>query len=262
MHITSSQGEFESRSHWFTESSLAESLRFEECLICSNLVHSERQAIHSFLWEGMMSPRAREAFLKGGGFCPRHFWIAKRIEDDTWPSGGVGVAILCENLVASAIEELPPEANLKRAAPKGPFQHKTAVNVLPTGSGCIFCKDWTMREESLLDLLEFLRHKPEWSERLERSPLCVHHARMALQIWRGPEDKLQLCAALGEHLHQLRADLKEFIRKRDWNHREEPPGREKGAVLRAIQVLAGLARQFPAQKTGAEGGGNDGTRER
>jgi hypothetical protein len=261
VRITSSQAEFESQSHWFTESSLSESLRFGECLICSNLIHSERHAIHSFLWEGMMSPHVRGAFLEGGGFCARHFWIAKRTEEDGWRSGGVGVAILCENLVDHAIRELPREAELTRRT-MGPFQFKRTVNVPPPGAGCIFCHDWMVREEALLEILEYLRHKPAWFEKLERSPLCVHHALMALQIWREPDDKLQLRCALEEHLRQLLADLKEFIRKHDWNHRDEPLGREKDAVLRAIQVLTGLARQFPVPKTEVEGGGDNDTRKR
>jgi hypothetical protein len=36
-----------------------------ECLVCSNLTHSERRAIRSFLWEGMMSSEVREQFLEG-----------------------------------------------------------------------------------------------------------------------------------------------------------------------------------------------------
>jgi len=262
MRMIRSQAGVESHSHWFTESTLAESCRSGECLICSNLIHSERQAIHSFLWEGMMSPRARTDFLKGGGFCGRHFWIAKRIEEDEWPSGGIGVALLCENVVADTIENLPSSKELNRPRPMGPFREKPRVDVPSSGSGCIFCHDWSAREESLVEVLEFLKRKPTWSEKVERSPLCVRHTLMALQIWKQPADKLQLRATLEEHLRQLQTDLKEFIRKHDWNYRAEPLGRERDAVSRAIQGLTGLARQFPTQKNGAEGGGNNGTRRR
>lgn len=260
MRTTSSQGECENHSQWFTESSLAESCRFGECLICSNLARSERQAIRSFLWEGMMSPQARAAFLEGGGFCARHFWMAKRIEEDEWPSGGVGVAILCESLVAHVIAKLPSEKDLSRRPPMGPFRQKPAISVPPAGSGCIFCRDRNRGEESLVEILEYLRRKPDWSAKLQQSPLCVHHALMAFRIWKDPADKLQLRAALEEHFRQLQADLKEFIRKHDWNHRDEPLGREKDAVLWTIQSLTGLARQFPVQKSGAEGGGDNGNR--
>ena len=89
MKLGDRQAEFESRAHWRTEMSLPDSLRVGDCLICSNLVQAEQRSIHSFFWEGMMSPDRP----------------AKRIEDERWPAGGIGVAILCENLVAKARAE-------------------------------------------------------------------------------------------------------------------------------------------------------------
>ena len=256
------QAEFESRPHWFTEMSLADSLRHGECLICSNLVHMERRSIRSFLWEGMMSPHVREKFLEGGGFCARHFWIAKRIEEECWPAGGIGVAILCENLVAKAIAELPAETDLNRSEPLGPFRRKKDVHLPAPGSGCMFCLDWIELEESLIATLEYFKNKPVWSEKLEQSPLCVHHSRSALRIWNESENKRQILSALATRLRELQADLNEFIRKHDWNYRHEPLGRERDGVKRTIHVLTGLERQFPLQRTGVEGGKTNGTRER
>jgi Family of unknown function (DUF6062) len=260
--MASPQTQSESRPYWVTEMSLAESLRLGDCLVCSNLIHSERHAIFSFLWEGMMSPDAREKFLNGEGFCARHFWIAKRIEDDSWRAGGIGVAILCENLVARAVANLPRGADLSRREATNRLSRKRKVDARPPGSGCTFCRGRIEREVWLIESLEYLKNKPTWSERLEQSPLCVDHAMLAFEIWREPDDKLQLRASLEAGLRQLQADLNEFIRKHDWNHREEPLGREKDAVPRAIQVLTGLFGQFPFQKAGPEGGRNNGTRER
>jgi len=262
VRIGDQQAEFESHSHWFTENSLEESLRPGECLVCSNLVQSERRGIHSFLWEGMMSPHVRSQFLRGGGFCPRHFWVAKRIEDDCWPAGGIGVAILCENLIEQAIAELPSETEFGRSEPIGLFQRKRNPSVPAPGFGCIFCRDALEQEQSLVETLQYLKNKSAWSGRLEASPLCEHHALLALHIWRNPDDKRLLRASLERRLTELRGDLNEFIRKHDWNHREEPMGREKDAVQRAIEIMTGLLRHFPFQRIGAEGGENHGTRER
>lgn len=262
MKLGDRQAEFDSRPHWFTEMSLADSLRTGECLICSNLIYAERRSIHSFLWEGMMSPHVRGKFLEGGGFCARHFWIAKRIEEECWPAGGIGVAILCENLVAKAIAETPAETDLNGSEPLGPFRRKKDVHVSAPGGGCIFCLDWIEREESLVATLEYLKNKPAWSQNLEQSPLCVHHALLALQIWGGSQDKRQILNALTMRLREVQTDLNEFIRKHDWNHRDEPLGREKDSVQRAIQMLSALERHFPLQRTGVEGGKTNGTRER
>jgi hypothetical protein len=256
------QAEFDSRQHWFTEMSLADSLRIGECLVCSNLIYAERRSIHSFLWEGMMSPVVRAKFLKGGGFCARHFWIAKRIEEECGPAGGIGVAILCENLVAKVVAELPAETDLRRTEPLGPFRRRKDIHLPAPGCGCIFCLDWIEREESLIATLEYLKNKPVWSDKLEQSPLCVHHSRSALRIWNESENKQQILSALATRLRDLQADLNDFIRKHDWNHRHEPLGREKDSVQRAIPILTGLERHFPLQRTGVEGGKTNGTRER
>ena len=260
MPVNNLRAEFESRSHWFTESSLKESLLPGECLVCSNLYSSERHSIHSFLWEGMMSPQARSLFLAGRGFCARHFWIAKRTEDECWPAGGIGMAILCENLVEQSMENLPGEGDLSCPNAHGPFRRK--ARVFRPGADCIFCRERSEREQSLLNALQYLKHRPAWAQNLERSPLCIDHSVLAFRIWKDATDRRQLRGALVEHLRELQKDLKEFMRKHDWNYRDEPLGREKDSVLRAIQILTGPQRQFLFQRTGAEGDGNNGTRKR
>lgn len=262
MPVSKAREDFDSRSYWFTESSLKESLRPGECLVCSNLERSERHSIYCFLWEGMMSPHARSAFLGGKGFCARHFWIAKRIEDESWPAGGIGVAILCENLIEHAIGSLPSHEKHGGAGSQGFLRGRHEPRVLPPGSGCIFCLAQTEREESMLEALQYLKHKAAWARNLESSPLCFGHSMLAFHIWKDPADREQLRGVLVEHLRELQESLKEFIRKHDWNHRDEPLGSEKDSVFRAIQVLTGLERQFPFQGAGTEGGGTDGTRKR
>jgi hypothetical protein len=84
---------------WFTHDLLERAMRGGGCIICGALRMSERKSIHSFLYEGMMSPLVRRRFLDGEGFCARHFAIAREIEDECWPEGGIGVAILCQDLV-------------------------------------------------------------------------------------------------------------------------------------------------------------------
>jgi hypothetical protein len=260
--IMGPQAEFDSHSQWSTESSLEESLRFGECLVCSNLIESERREIEFFLWDGMNSPHVLSEFLESGGFCPRHFWMAERVEEDGWPAGGVGIATLCERLVERAIRKLPRDAELTRRETTGPFRLRRETTVPQSGLECIFCRQRNERERSILDALQYLKNKAAWSRRIAQSPPCMHHALMALRIWRDPADKLELCSGLGMRLQELEADLKEFVRKHDWNHRDEPLGREKDAVLRAMQILTGLQRQFPLRKIGAEGGGSNDTRQR
>ncbi len=245
------------RSHWFTERSLKESFREGECLICSNLAHAGRHAIFSFLWEGMMSPMVRDQFVESGGFCAGRFW-----EEGCWPAGGIGVAILCENLISRALGALPDAKDFEGRKRGGLFPRKTASFLAPPTLDCMFCRDLAEREESLLETLELLKRKELWKEKLDRSPLCLHHTMLAPNHWESPDCRQLLRSDAEARFRQLRADLNEFIRKHDWNHREEPLGREREAVERAIQLLTGLERQFPQPRKRPEGGNDNGNRRR
>ena len=86
------------RGLWFTRSTLSKVFAPGGCALCAVVHASERKGIHSFLYESMMSASVRQKFLDGGGFCSRHFWMAKEIEEETWLRGSIAVAILCEDL--------------------------------------------------------------------------------------------------------------------------------------------------------------------
>jgi hypothetical protein len=237
------------QANWFTQSSLRQSFRRGECLICSNVIASERRSIHSFLYEGMMSPGVRKHFLKGGGFCPRHFWIAKRIEEECWRAGGIGVAILCENLMGQIPSELPaPGSPDRKRVWRGVRRGEPLDGLRLPGFACGYCQENEDRERSLLPELERLLDQQEWSAMLQDAPLCLRHAWLASRLWQRAEARGWLCSRFQDLRKQLANDLQEFIRKHDWQHRDEPLGRERDAVPRAIRFLVGLERQFPGGK--------------
>jgi len=49
----------------------------------------------------------------------------------------------------------------------------------------------------------------------------------------------QLSSRLKSQISELAVDLREFIRKRDYQYRHEPPGREHDSLLRAMYFLVG-----------------------
>jgi hypothetical protein len=63
--MASQQAEFENRSHWFTETFLADKLRLGECLACSNLVHTERRSIQVLTGLERQFPHQRMCFEGG-----------------------------------------------------------------------------------------------------------------------------------------------------------------------------------------------------
>jgi hypothetical protein len=75
----SSEKQSDSKALWLTRDTLSKALALGGCVICRAVHAAERKGIHSFLYEGMMFPLVRQKFLHGGGFCLRHFWMAKEM---------------------------------------------------------------------------------------------------------------------------------------------------------------------------------------
>jgi hypothetical protein len=199
---------------------------------------SERKGIHSFLYEGMMSPSVRRNFLNGGGFCLRHFWMAKEIEEETWLTGGIGIAILCEDLTrlanAGLVNVVAVEPNSRTAL----LRRRKAQPFVP-GESCIFCRDNADKEQFSAEVLEELVDEQEFARPLARNGLCIRHGQLALQLWKDSPKREELFAHLKTQVSELATDLREFIRKHDYQYRDEPRGREQDSVLRAIRAFVG-----------------------
>jgi hypothetical protein len=221
---------------WFTRSLLQRALRVGGCVICAALRISERRSIHSFLYEGMMSPMVRRQFLDGGGFCLRHFWLAKEIEDECWPAGGVGMAMLCEDLVretASHIQHL--DANNSPA----PRPRQSNTNVVLPDYNCVFCAELREKQDGLIKALEQVAGEEEFATRLTPDRLCAFHMQVAIAGWQDSHKRSWIARLAEQQLSVLAEDLREFIRKHDHQHRQEASGHEHDVVVRAIAFLAG-----------------------
>lgn len=223
---------------WATQTTLSKAFALGGCAICNAVHAAERKGIHSFLYEGMMFPFVRQKFLDGGGFCLRHFWMAKEIEDETWLTGGFGMAILCESLTRFA------DAGLSEAVAVEPnarptLRKRREGHVFRPGHDCMFCQENREKEQFLAEVLESLIDEQEFQKPLTTHGLCIRHGELALQIWKDQGKRKELFAQLKTRVSELAADLREFIRKRDYQYRTEPPGREQDSVLRAIRFFVG-----------------------
>ena len=223
---------------WATQTTLSKAFALGGCGICNAVRAAERKGIHSFLYEGMMFPFVRQQFLDGGGFCLRHFWMAKEIEDETWPTGGFGMAILCESLTHLADAGLSEVAAVEPNA-RPTLLRRREANVFLPGHDCMFCRDNREKEQFLAEVLENLVDESEFKKPLATHGLCIRHGELALQIWKDPEKRTELFAFLRTRVSELAADLHEFIRKRDYQYRSETPGREQDSVLRAMRFFVG-----------------------
>jgi hypothetical protein len=223
---------------WASRTGVSKAFALGGCVICNEVHAAERKEIHSFLYEGMMFPFVRQKFLDGGGFCLRHFWMAKGIEDETWLTGGFGMAILCESLTRLANIGLSEAAAVDPNA-RPTLRKRREPHVFLPGHDCMFCQDNREKERSLAEVLETLIDEDEFRKPLTTHGLCIRHGELALQTWKDQAKKKELFVQLETRVNELAADLREFIRKRDHQYRSEPPGREQDSVLRAIRFFVG-----------------------
>lgn len=223
---------------WFTRDIFVRAFALGGCPICHAVHAAERKGIHSFLHEGMMFPSVRQNFLDGGGFCLRHFWMAKAIEDDTWQTGGFGIAILCEELARLASFGLDNTDGTEPNSRSGLLRRREKPPFVP-GHDCMFCRDNREKELFLAEVLEELLDEEEFHQPLAMHGLCIRHGELALRVWKDSSKRNELLSQLRTQLRDLASDLREFIRKKDYQHRNESPGREHDSVLRAMQFFVG-----------------------
>lgn len=233
-----------SSSHWFSKRALEDALQRGGCVICQALRASARRYLHSFLYEGMMSSLVRQDFLAGGGFCPQHFWEAKQIEAEHWAEG-FGVAILCENLLEVVQKDLRRWGSTDQDGKKGVMKirrRKRSVFKFVPGEGCITCHMLKGNEEHLLGVLEeVLEEDAGFCERYTQGGgLCVFHLQAGLAQWQSSVAKQFARQTAENSIHGLLAELQEFLRKHDYQYKNEPRGREWSSPERAIVMLTGL----------------------
>jgi Family of unknown function (DUF6062) len=228
----------------FALSLFRDALGTRGCVLCRTLLQAERRSLFTFLYEGMGAPHARERFLEGGGFCPRHFWWVMHVGHNRWGVGPVELAELCRQLVPRAAAAIAAAGKSRPRARALPFararKNKQELPASVPGAGCIFCREWLEREPRLVALLEKLLDQEEFSRALAAHGLCFRHACLAVAAWQQPGKRRQLSEILRARSDQLVADLAEYLRKQDHRFRDEPFGREADVVERAVEFLAGL----------------------
>jgi Family of unknown function (DUF6062) len=164
--------------------------------------------------------------------------MAKDIEGETWATGGIGMAILCEDLVRLADAGLADASTVEPNSRPTLLRRSEARTFVP-GHDCIFCQDHQKKEKFLAEVLEELVEEQEFRKPLVRNGVCIRHGQLVLQIWKDQGKRVEFFEQLKSRVSELSADLREFIRKHDYQYRDERRGQEQDSVLRAIRFFVG-----------------------
>jgi hypothetical protein len=231
---------------------LEKAVEKEGCALCLALRDVEERALFSFLYEGLSDPSSRERFVRGGGFCPRHFRIALQL---TTASGHVGpfqIADACQMLLKSAAAGLT-QAREAQPGDKWPVWRKrrSEPTAALAGAECMFCADARDREKDLVVALESLISDLSIAEKVAANGLCQRHGQMALSAWKSPRSRNWLTQVLREQIDRLKHHVDEFLRKHDHRFRDEPPGPEADVVRRVVEFL--LGPEATAEEKGRRG---------
>jgi hypothetical protein len=210
------------------------------CTPCVGLRDVEERGLFSFLYEGISDPSTRDKFVRGGGFCPRHFRIALQQTTATGYVGPFQIADVCQMLLNSAAASLT-QAREAQSRDKWPVFQRRRSEPMPaiTGAECMFCADAREKEKDLVLALESLITDPAIADRVEANGLCQRHGRLAISAWNTVSGRDWVIQVLRRHLETLKHHTDEFLRKHDYRFREESPGPEADVVRRAVEFLLG-----------------------
>jgi len=165
--------------------------------------------------------------------------MAKEIEDISWRTGGFGLAILCEDLTRLANSGLDGLDSARSNSRTTLLKWPREIRAFLPGHDCMFCQDNCEKEHFLTEVLEELVEEEEFQKPLAEQGLCIRHGQLAVETWKHSRQGNQLSLRLQSQISELAADLREFIRKRDYKYRNETPGREWDSVLRAMRGFVG-----------------------
>ncbi len=222
---------------------LIEAMQQAGCPVCRLERQASAQSIEAFLWEGVNSPKDRQALIASYGFCQPH---ARQFVAAELSNSGIvlGVNIVYEQLARLASKELQKESFekplrlpgwLEKLNPGGLFQAKR--NVLSPKSKCPICLNSDKAGlNALSDLFETLEKADADVQKayLESDGLCLGHLRTGLEEYAHarPHAAKELANEASKRLEAQAANMSEYIRKQNWEYRNEKMTREEAEAWR------------------------------
>lgn len=214
---------------------LADAMRGNGCPLCAARDKALFGFFYSLLYEHSNDPETRGRIDEAGGFCPRHAWNLCDVSKGHSIIGGVPVANIYESLLRRELESLTANPPSERTI------------------ACLACKhedDAESRYASKLSqLIEIMDFRRQWDQ---SPPLCLAHFFRVCRSAPHSERRAYFVEKQRRDLAGLIHELKEYLRKRNYLHADEPKGAEQNSWLRAIKVAAGLRFDGEADRTAAK----------
>ncbi|MDP9224849.1 MAG: DUF6062 family protein, partial [Actinomycetota bacterium] len=210
---------------------LLRDLEFRGCCVCSGATRSSRRYLDSLLWEFVTDGGIRTRLRAGHGFCREHTFLA--IEVARAHAGDAGLAALYEDFLEHIRHHILDLRSPHRSARFRPGK-RVEILIKPE-LPCRACESESGAVRAYLTILAHRGRYPEIETALEasRRGLCIPHLERGLTMFADAEPRAALVALYLKFEEELRADLRDFIRKRDYRFQDEPRGLEQESWWRA-----------------------------
>jgi hypothetical protein len=215
------------------------------CPVCRLLVRNADRYVETVLWEMVTDVDAREKFRQTQGYCREHAWLLAR------RGASLGTAILMLDVLEQAMRVLEADRPDQRPSFSQQLRQKfnrsqpdeAAVGLaaeLAAQHPCPVCLHLRQTEAYLLTaLVEHLTGPDSLVPAYRASDgLCLPHLRLVLSRLPDGAALENLVRAQLDAWQRLRTELREFIRKSDFNVKEQF-GQEGDAWIRAIEAISG-----------------------
>jgi len=217
---------------------LLDDLRHPGCPVCLGANRAAWRYIDGLLWELVNDPGVRARLRESHGFCREHALLVLDIGLEQ--GNALGIAILYEDLLTHISQKAVCAPRGRRENLLQSRRRPDPTRLAPRGD-CPACETGRHVAANYLRILATADAASEIGRaaRQESRGLCVSHLVHGLRLAPSPEhaDRLLDIYLRGES--ELRTDLREFIRKQNWWHQEEPFGQEVGAWKRAVYRVIG-----------------------
>lgn len=209
------------------------------CVVCRGANRSAARFIDALLWERVTDPGTRYGLRRSRGFCREHSLLAVSVASAS--SEQLGLAIIAEDLIGrlgETVEAMQPRAGRRsrhrpdELDPEDPCPACTAA----FGTVVVYLKLLASSEQAI---------RPTNGQ---LPVLCLPHLQIGLGQVEGAEGERTLRALFADGAARVRADLQEYIRKRDhrFRHEMKTPDELK-AWAQAIHLLVGAPMRRPLE---------------
>jgi len=214
---------------------LVDALAEAGCPLCREGARDERREIVTFIREGRFSPKSRQVFLAGGGYCRRHAWLlhSRATELGT----GASIVDLYGMVLGHDLRELDELGKGLVAR-----RRRWSRRVLARGP-CLACQRLhAAAERHAYFFVEALREDVVRQRYRSSDGLCVQHASsvLAAGLAEAELDVVRfIIDDLRSRLNAAAGLLAEYNRKRDYRYADEPKGDEQQSWTDVIRRYVG-----------------------